>query len=149
MRELLVLIIACNFTFTFAEDLQALPYENTYKCSVAMIHTIGRRCETEESCPTVSPFQYENAEIITQGSKKFLIPSLAQSFPKSKRILRDEGSAKHPQPRIYGIEKVICLSNEKIGVLYYAGGNCNLGCENYVIYTISRSKGLIDALLSK
>lgn len=149
MRYLLAVILICRFGAAVAEDLQIVPYENTYKCSMAVVHTTGMRCESEDTCPTVSPFQSEKAELMTQSGKKFPIPTLIQSFPKSKHILRDEGTAKYPQPRIYGIENVTCLDKNKIGVLYTGGGNCRLGCENYVIYTIDQDKGVIDASLAE
>ncbi|MGZ8271860.1 MAG: hypothetical protein ACXW1T_11565 [Methylophilus sp.] len=149
MRYLLTVILICTFGSAIAEDLQIVPYENTYKCSEAVIHTSGMRCKSEDTCPTVSPIQSEKAELTTQSSKKFSIPSLIQSFPKSKRILRDEGSAKNPEARIYGIEQVTCLGKNKIGVLYSAGGNCSSGCENYVTYTISQEKGVIRASLAQ
>ncbi|WP_157265519.1 hypothetical protein [Thiobacillus thioparus] len=145
----MTLILTCTFAGALAEDLQIVPYENTYKCPAAVVHTTGMRCEIEDTCPTVSPIQSEKADLTTNSGKKFSIPSLIQSFPKSTRILRDEGSAKNPQPRIYGIENVTCLGKNKIGILYNGGGNCRSGCENYVTYTISQDKGITNASIAE
>jgi len=149
MIYLFAIILICKFGTAVAENLQFIPYENTYKCSAAVVHTTGARCESEDICQTVSPIQSEKAELMTQSGKKFLIPPLVESFPKSKSILRDEGTTRGPQPRMYGIEKVTCLGNDKIGVLYTGGGNCKLGCENYVIYTINQDEGVTNALLAE
>ena len=149
MRCFFSLTLICFFGSVIAKDLEIVPYENVYKCPVASVRVIGTRCMNDNTCPTISPTQSEKAELITQSRKRFPIPPLVQSFPKSVRILRDEGSEDSPQPRIYGIDKVTCLGKNRIGVIYSGGGNCKLGCENYVTYTIRQDKGITNALLAE
>ena len=148
VRYFLTLALLCKVSSVIAKDLQTVPYENTYECPNAIVHITGKRCMSEDTCPTVSFTQSEQAELATRIGKRFPIPPLTESFPKSKRILWDEGTVENPQPRIYSIEKVTCLQN-KIGVLYGGGGNCSSGCENYVAYTISQEKGVVRAILSE
>jgi hypothetical protein len=123
------------------------PYSKTYTCPIASIHVNGERCESEYNCPNISLSVTETVTFETKARQRVAIRPLDVSFPDSKRILRDEGSAGNPRARLYVVSRVYCLPKQKIGILYWGGGNCRTGCENYVTYSLGPGKNEVREIL--
>lgn len=141
------LLSLCSCSIVMAEPLKTEPYTKVFSCPTATIHVAGMRCENEDECPYISNSASENVSLQTKSGKRIAIEALDTSFPSSKRILRDEGNASHPRSRLYVVLRVDCLPKNQIGILYWGGGNCSSGCENYVTYFLGPEGQLLRKVL--